>query len=126
MRENKEYTTCKAISDYLRLQYPHVLYHWDLTGLNLSMVQASMAKQIQHGKGWPDLFIAESRGGYHGLFLEIKPEGAVVFKKNGDYKTPHLEAQALKISQLAARGYAANFVIGFTEAKYAIDGYLDC
>jgi hypothetical protein len=90
MRNNREYQICKNIAIYMRQQYPDVIFHFDLAGLNLSKAQAGMMKAIQGGRGWPDLFIAEIRTifreedelpfgtQYHGLFIEVKKEGTIL------------------------------------------------
>lgn len=137
MRQNNEYQLCKQVATYLRLQYPKVLFHFDLTGLNLSKAQAGMSKAIQHSKGWPDLFIAESRSEtiengdgsldgelFLGLFIELKAEGTKLKNKYGDYKTPHLTEQAEMIEKLRDVGYRAEFGIGFDNVKKIIDNYL--
>ena len=123
-RSNAEYILCNAISIYLRLQYPKVLFHWDQAGLNLSIAQAGMNKAIQHGRGWPDLFIAEPRGRCHGLFIEVKIEGTRLVKANGEPYTPHIAEQFAVLNELEQRGYAATFGVGFDECKKIIDAYL--
>jgi len=126
MRNNREYQICKDIAQYLRLQYPNVIYHFDLAGLNLSRAQAGMMKSIQGGRGWPDLFIANQsfQGEYKGLFLEIKTEETKIYKLNGMISTPHIAEQMEMIKLLFRKGYKAMFAIGFDEAKKQIDGYL--
>lgn len=123
---NDEYNLCKSLSVYLRLQYPKVLFHYDLSGLNHSPAQAGMTKMIQGGRGWPDLFLAEPRGIYKGLFLELKAEGTNIFKRDGEtFATPHIAEQSTMIDALSRRGYASSFAIGFDEAKQLIDAYLN-
>lgn len=126
MRNNREYQICKDLAIYLRLQYPNVIFHFDLAGLNLSRAQAGMMKAIQGGRGWPDLFIAQpgERFKYHGLFLEIKPEGTRLTKKSYEPATPHIGEQLEMIMALEERGYQAHFVCGFDEAKEVIDAYM--
>jgi hypothetical protein len=119
-----EYLTCKAISTYLFHAYPNVLYHWDLSGLNHSKAQAGMNKAIQHGRGWPDLFIAEKRGNYSGLFLEIKAEGVRIQKRDGSFSTSHIAEQAEVLNKLNELGYCAEFACGWEQARKVIDGYL--
>ena len=87
--------------------------------------QAVRNRQLQSGSGWPDLFLPEPRGIYYGLFLEVKDEGVKVFLKNGALASDkHLQNQAMVLSALAERGYAAQFVSGFDAAKKSIDEYL--
>jgi hypothetical protein len=124
MRNNSEYIVCKQIATYLRYQYPKILFHWDLAGLNLSRAQAGMMKAIQGQRGYPDLFIIESRGEYHGLFLEIKKEGFKLTKRNDEYVNDHVTEQSFYLHNLEMRGYKAFFVCGFEEAVKIIKEYL--
>ena len=114
------------VAQYLKLQYPNVIFHSDYgSGGRLRPHQAVRQKQQNAGqRGWPDIFIAEPRGGYAGLFIELKREGVKLFKRNGDYITTHIAEQAEIIKQLLKRGYYANFAVGFEEAQNLIDSYL--
>jgi hypothetical protein len=106
------------------MQYPNVLFHFDLAGLNLSRAQSGMMKGIQGGRGWPDLFIAEPKNDFAGLFLEIKTVGTKLLKKDSSFTTPHITEQHEMIHSLYDKGYRAAFTIGFDEAKEIIDNYL--
>lgn len=75
-----------------------------------------------HGR-LPDLFIAEPKGGYCGLFIEIKAES--IFNKNGTRKTStHLKEQSNMLDKLTNKGYCAVFGCGWDECKKIIDNYL--
>ena len=124
MRNNREYQICKNIATYMRLQYPAVIFHFDLAGLNLSRAQAGMMKMIQGGRGWPDLFIAEPRNEYNGLFIEVKVEDTKLTTRGGDHATPHIAEQWECIQNLQGQMYKACFGIGFDECKKIIDAYL--
>ena len=126
MKNNREYQICKNIATYLRLQYPKVIFHFDLAGLNLSRAQAGMMKAIQGGRGWPDLFIAKSNRIYKGLFIEIKAEGTKIYKK--DQITPateHIAEQRDCLSDLMKDGYDCYICVGFDQCKQSIDNYLN-
>jgi hypothetical protein len=125
MRNNNEYQLCKQVSNYLRLKYPKVIFHFDLAGLNLSRAQAGMTKAIQGGRGWPDLFIAEPRGNCSGLFIELKAEGTKLLKLNHEFTTPHIEEQHDMIMKLRIKKYMADFCIGFDSARMLIDAYMN-
>ena len=99
-RDNPEYRLYKSIALYLRLQYPNVMYHFDPTGLNLSKAQSGMLKAIQGSRGFPDLFIIEPRGIHHGLFLELKPEGTRLKKKDGSASSEHIKEQTAYIIEM--------------------------
>lgn len=120
----KEENLHLAICDYIRLQYPNVLFNSDMSGVKLTMGQAVKAKKLRSSKGFPDLVIYEPRCNCHALFLELKREGEKILNKNGDLKTDHLKEQDEIISKLCAKGYLACFAIGFDEAKRIIDLYL--
>lgn len=133
------------VADYLRLQYPGVLFHSDFgSGIKLTMGQAIKQKRLQGGRrSWPDMFIAEPMARkidlskdspfdkaaklvmHAGLFIELKKAGTRIFKKDGTLVSDaHICEQFDMLEQLRQRGYAAEFACGFDEAKKIIDGYL--
>lgn len=123
MREHDIYT---LIADYLRYQYPQVIYRFDLAAdLKLTMGQASKHKRLQRYRGYPDLFIAEPVKGYSGLYLEIKVENTRIFKRDGKLVADeHIREQYDMLEQLRKRGYAAEFGIGYDNTKKLIDDYM--
>lgn len=121
------------VADYLRLQYPGVLFHSDFgSGVKLTMGQAIKQKRLQGGRrAWPDLFIAEPKQmacreePFHGLFLELKRDGVKIYKKDGGLvANEHIREQSRLHFELKQKGYWANFACGFDEAKEIIDWYL--
>lgn len=92
----------EQVADYLRIQYPDVLFHSDFgSGVKLTPGQAMKQKRQNGGRrAWPDMFIAQAaprlyithaptqcgihlncadpnsgRLAYYGLFIELKREG---------------------------------------------------
>jgi len=122
MRANKEYNICKGIAQYLRLQHPHVLFHFDLAGLNLSKAQAGMTKML-NSRGWPDLIILHPTNGKV-LFLEVKTDGTKLIKRNGEYVTPHIAEQAKVLKDIMSKGHMSGFVIGLDSSIKVIDQFL--
>lgn len=117
------------VADYIRLQYPSVIFHSDFgSGIKLTMGQAIKQKRLNGGRrAWPDLFLAEPKGKYSGLFIELKKDGVRVYKKDGTLVSDgHIREQYDMLEQLRRRGYAANFACGFDEAKALIDRYMRC
>lgn len=111
---------------YIKMQYPEVLFHSDFgSGIKLKPWQAK-AQKIQNGgrRAWPDMFIAEPKKNYHGLFIELKKEGTRLKKKNGDWASSHIEEQCEVLNTLEALGYKAKFAVGLEEALALIDDYL--
>jgi hypothetical protein len=137
------------VADYLRLQYPSVMFHSDFgSGIKLTMGQAIKQKRQNGGRrAWPDMFIAEPRGvkasckvlqpgdsvikeaqfieQKYGLFLELKKAGTRIFKKDGTLvANEHIREQFDLLEQLRHKGYVAEFACGFDEAIRIIDEYL--
>jgi len=72
----------KLVAKYLKLKYPKVIFRTDFAaGMKMSMFMARKHNALQSSRAYPDLFIAESRKGFSGLFIEIKREDTVVFNK---------------------------------------------
>lgn len=116
----------KQVAIYIRMQYPDVIFHSDFgSGARLSPWQARMQK-IQNGgrRAWPDMMIAEPMGNYHGLFIELKREGARLKKQNGEWASSHIAEQNIMLNELSNKGYKAEFAIGFEQALDLIDDYL--
>jgi len=124
--KHPEFELQKQVCRYLDLAYPKSLYMSDtIANVKLNMTQAVRNKSIQkQGFKCPDLIIFEPRGGYNGLFIELKVVSP--FKKDGTLKkSEHLEGQQKTIIDLLDRGYYADFATGFDEAKKIIDMYLN-
>lgn len=105
--------------------WPGVLYRFDFAGgLYMSWNYAKLQKELQESRAFVDLVIYEKSQLYCGLFLEVKPEGMKLKKKNGNYVSDHIAEQAAMIDRLNAAGYHACFVIGIHEAVWEIEEYL--
>ncbi len=134
----KEETLHLKVCDYLRKNYPDVLFRTDFSsGMKMSPGQAAKHKKFQKSRAWPDLFIAESgvvefkEDGLivnlrkNGMFLELKAEGTRLYKKDGTLrKNKHIEEQAEILDKLNKSGYYARFAVGYDEAIRIITNYL--
>lgn len=115
------------VADYIRLQYPDVIFHSDFgSGIKLTMGQAIKQKRLNGGRrAWPDMLLAEPKSGYHALFIELKREGVRIFKQDGKLVSDeHIREQFDMLADLRQRGYAAEFGIGFEGTKKLIDDYM--
>ena len=131
-----EFELQAQVADYLRLQYPDVIFHSDFgSGVKLTMGQAIKQKRLNGGRrSWPDMFIAkpklmQSKDGLpvviHGLFLELKKDGVRILKRDGSYVSDeHIREQAKMLQALERNGYRARFAVGFDQAKRIIDEYV--
>ena len=135
MRIDREHQLYEQIARYLQLQYPDVIYRFDLAAdMKLTVGQAAKHKRLHPRRGYPDLFIAEPKiePGFEdtwryqatGMFLELKKEGTRIYKKDGSPATPHIAEQLKVLEELGHRGYSCYMVAGFDEAKQVIDDYL--
>ena len=126
-----EYQLQVAVCDYLKKQYPKVLFLSDtVASVKLTMPQAVRNKRIQNPNfKCPDLLILETKttnlSEYYGLFIELKKE--TPYKLNGEIKASqddHLKLQWESITKLRERGYYADWKWDFEEIKKLIDWYL--
>ena len=136
----KEETLHLKVCDYLRKNYPDVLFRTDFSsGMKMTPGQVAKHKKFQKSRAWPDLFIAkpgqdvfrDSLSGekYHeffgGLFLELKAEGTKLYKKNGEMvANKHYREQAEMLEKLRKLGYCAEFAVGYDQAIRIIIDYL--
>lgn len=122
-----EHQLYKALAVHLKVAYPKIVYRFDLAAdLKLTAGQAAKHKAIQGARGYPDLFIAEPRGKYCGLFIEIKrSKDDYLRKTDGKLKAgDHLAEQAEMLEKLTQKGYLATFGAGLDECLTIIDNYL--
>ena len=87
--------------------------HASLNGERLTPGQAVRAKRAGLRPGVPDLFLPEPRGGFHGLFLELKTRVGRL--------SP---AQVAWHAWLASRGYAVVVARSWGEGRAFILEYL--
>jgi hypothetical protein len=120
-----EYDVQKGLFEWAeRVQDRHPelkLLNGSLNGVRLSIGAAKKAKRIGMKKGFPDVQLPVPRGGYHGLFIELKPRFRGIALKKKPYPTPE---QKEWLEQLAARGYSAHCCRGLDEAIACILNYL--
>jgi len=102
----------KAVIDYIKYQYPGILYCASAGGVRTSMKQAIKMKATGYVKGVPDLQIFEAVNNYHGLLIEIKDIKGVVSKEQKEW-----------IKKLNERGYYATYSKGFEATIKVIDDY---
>lgn len=139
---NSEHNLYEQIARYLQLQYPNVIYRFDIgADIKLTMGQATKHKKLHPERGYPDLFIAKPKdvkiitkldGGYNlvetkplgGLYVEIKKDDEKLTKKDGSWRTPHIAEQAEMLERLRQAGYRAEFGVGFDKCRQIIDEYL--
>lgn len=116
-----------AVSDYLRLQYPEVVFTSDPSGIFVTRTVRYKLKRTRNPqKGIPDLLILHAKPPYGGCALELKKEGTRVLRKDGTpSRDKHITEQRQVLKQLRAAGWYAEFAVGFEDAKQHIDRYMN-
>jgi hypothetical protein len=129
--------------NYVRREYPHVIFFCDFAaGLNLTDNQRKLMMQMRSIDGLPDFSMDYPSRGYHGLRLEFKKEGTVIYKKDGSLrKQPytrkykkngkifikrgdHLQEQEWCLKRYNELGYFARFSVGYDKFTQIIDWYM--
>jgi len=113
-----------AVCAYIKMQFPKVIFTSDLSGLKLTIGQSVQVKKMRSSNGIPDILIFKPNKEYHGLFIELKKDGARLFKKDGNFVSDHIKEQVDIKNKLLSLGYFADIAIGFDEAKKLIDAYM--
>lgn len=102
-----------ALANYLR--WKGVLFnHSPNEGKRLPQYVAKL-KRMGMRTGFPDFFVYEPRGGFHGLAIEMK-------RRRGGQVS---DAQAACLEELERNGYKAVVCRGFDEARAVVDRYLE-
>ena len=99
---------------WLRREHPSARIFAIPNGGGRSKAQGALLKATGVSPGVPDLMLPTPRGGYHGLFVEMKrTKGGRTSAEQKDW-----------LAYLAAQGYRAIVCRGFEEAKKEIECYL--
>lgn len=135
MRNKKEQKLSYMIASYLTLQYPDVVYRFDIAAdLKLTIGQSKVVKNnLRHKRGYQDLTILEPKGNYHGLLIELKKDKSEVYTLKGTLKrrwnkktkSCHNKEQFSHLEKMRNKGYFAEYGFGFEETKKLIDNYLN-
>ena len=127
---NSEHNLYEQIARYLQLQYPNVIYRFDIAADLKLLAKQQSIKDFTLLVVIRIYFIAEPQFGERyckslGLYMEIKTESNSPYKKDGTLKNDkHIKEQAEMLERLRQAGYRAEFGVGFSECKQIIDEYL--
>lgn len=121
----------KQLLNWVKIQYPNLLYTEDLGGIKLTIGQAVQVKKSRARRGHPDLMFQklfkDSYGQilFCGLALEFKRKGEPIIKRDGELrKNPHLKEQYDYLLALREEGWFSCFAVGFLEAQSIIKTYM--
>ena len=103
-------------AEFMGLKYPalRLMFHIP-NGGSRNVVEAKNLKRQGVKTGVPDIFLPAARGGYHGLFIEMKrSDGGRVSAAQADY-----------IKHLKMQGYQALVCNGCDAAASVIKAYME-
>lgn len=112
---NNEHNLQVACVRAFRYKYPNAIIYAVPNGGQRSIKTAAALKAEGVTSGVPDLFVAEARGGYHGLYIEMK-DG-----KKGRVS----ENQAEMMARLIEKGYKCVVCRDFEEFERDTDNYMN-
>ena len=116
MRSSKpsEHQIQAALFKWLAAVHPKVVAYAIPNAARRSMAQAAYLKAEGLRAGMPDVVIATARGGYHGMYLELKTQKGKLF-----------ESQTEMLTRLANEGYASAVAYGLDDAIFLITKYVE-
>lgn len=109
----------EALFDWARVRickYPELrLLHHIPNGGSRNPIEAARLKGQGVKPGVPDLCLPVARGGFHGLYIEMK-------RRKGGRISPEQEAW---LRELRKQGFRAEVCRGWEEAKNTLEEYLE-
>lgn len=116
------------VAEFIRRQYPKVLFTISPVSMISGMRRAIRAKRLGYGVGTPDMMIFHPAGHYHGLFIEMKRPPEKYIGRDGKehlrYKGAPSQEQKNWNADLNGLGYQAWICYGAKEAIECIRGYM--
>lgn len=103
-------------AEFQSLKYPalRLMFHVP-NGGSRNLIEAKNLKKMGVRAGVPDIFLPVARGGFHGLFIEMKrADGGRLSGSQAEY-----------IQKLRMQGYQAVVCKGFDSAVSVITAYLE-
>jgi hypothetical protein len=97
----------------VRGQYPDLKYLFHIPNERPDKIQAALLKRMGVKPGVPDVFLPVPRGGYHGLWIELKVDGGKPSKEQRDW-----------LEYLNGAGYCALLCYGWQTAQMEIEKYM--
>jgi hypothetical protein len=123
-QSKKEDVLQSQICEFIRYQYPNVVFISDASGLKLPIGQAVKFSKLKSEKGVPDLIIMEPNNIYNGIAFELKRDIGQYLKKDGTIRqTAHIIDQYRMLKRLEAKGYLSGFVHSLDMAINTLEHY---
>ena len=118
MRLKPEQLLTNQVANYMKMKYPNIPFRFDMVD-QVGMIDGKRNKELHQkwSQGYPDMFVPLMRGGYGGLYIELKATTTVP-------NTAHTRRQAVYHEILRNNGYRVHFACGFKECKKFIKDYM--
>ena len=116
----------QQVCDYLKMQYPNVIFTSDASGMRVSMgLRMELKRKRCNRFVIPDLIILHPNKSWHGLIIEIKNKASEWYNKDGVIKinNEHIYKQWQSLYQLSKLNYCAEVGVGFDGCRRIIDNY---
>lgn len=113
--EDNEQTILFRWAEFQSGKYPELRLMFHIpNGGKRDKREAARFKALGVKPGVPDIFLPAARGGYHGLFIEMKAPGGHATKYQQEY-----------IAALRDQGYKAEVCFGWEQASKVILDYME-
>ena len=113
--QGSEFEHQKKLTDYIDTKHPEILWSASAGGARTSITEAKRIKASGYKEGFPDVFVYEPRGPFHGLSIEMK-------KEKGGRVSP---AQKKWKEALSVRNYMSTVAKGVDHAVQILENYLN-
>ena len=110
-----------ASMNEVRFPELRLLCHYPAGG-SRNMLEAVKLKRMGVRKGYPDIFMPVARGGFHGLYIELKADSLRPKTTRG--KGGVSDEQAWWLAELRKQGFSTHVCWGFDEARKTIEEYV--
>ena len=112
-KEQDEFHIQCDLAEYIRRQYPNLLWSATCGGMRVSVGVAVKNKRAGYQKGCADILIFKSNNLYHGLHIEMKAKEGVM--------SPEQRLWEIRATE---NGYLYRVAYDFDSAKAFIDSYI--
>ena len=99
------------LGNYIKEKHPYAIVNGCLAGSCGRKLFRDMVRK-HYRYGWPDMCIANARGGYHGLYIELK-------SKNGKLR----DNQVIVLKELHDEGYKIAVINDYLKGCQLVDDY---
>ena len=124
-RESEE-AMHRRVCEYLhmlRLRDSELHFNTDLSGIRLSRGVAARVANLRSQPGWSDLVLMKPGKGI--LHIELKRDGVKLRNKRGAWADDHVAEQAYMLRMARMSGAYAVFAVGYEEAVWAVEKWLN-